>query len=56
MLQVRSAGMYVGIALKPDTAVECVLPYVKAGNATMTQPETSANLSSAVPLLKLAYQ
>lgn len=36
--KVRSAGMYVGIALRPDTAVECVIPYVEAGDVDLVLP------------------
>ena len=33
--QVRQAGMYVGIALKPGTPAEAVVPYVEQGLVDM---------------------
>eukprot|EP00798_Chlamydomonas_sp_ICE-L_P022511 gene22511-29633_t len=30
-IKIKSAGMYVGLAIKPDTAAEAVFPYVEKG-------------------------
>lgn len=37
-MQIRQAGMHAGIALRPSTAVECVFPYVEAGDVDMVLP------------------
>ena len=38
LLQVREAGMHVGIALKPNTPVQHVFPYCDAGDIDLVGP------------------
>jgi len=46
LLQVRDAGMHVGIALKPSTPVEHVFPYVEAGDIDLVSRNPSESHST----------